>query len=202
LFTENAPIDAIIQRAGRVNRKRGKPDTKVVVFEHSEITEKYVYTIKDILSNTFSILKNNQKRLTESDLLKMVDNVYESYDVETFEQNGERPFEKGLRRYDLIQKDYNYILDVVSQEEIFTRLGLDTVSVIPDCFQEKLIDETIMEKSKHEVSISKRRFDSLKCVKDENHEWFKYVDVIYDFETGLKFKDSKNTNNSSTSKCY
>ena len=191
LFTENAPIDAIIQRAGRVNRKRKKEGTKVIIFQHSEITENYVYTIKDILSNTFSILKENQRKLTESDLLKMTDKVYENYDVETFEQNGEKPFEKGLRRYDLIQKDYNYILDVISQKEIFTRMGIDTVNVIPDKFQECLTDETIMEKSKHEVSISKKRFDRIKCITDEKHNWFKYADVFYDFETGLKFKDKK-----------
>ncbi len=202
LFTENAPIDAIIQRAGRVNRKRGKKDTQVVVFQHSEVTEKYVYTIKDILSNTFSILKENQKRLTESDLLKLVDKVYQNYDLESFEQNGEKPFEKGLRRYSEIQFDQNYILDLISKEEVFTREGLDTVNVIPDKFQEYLNNETIMEKSKHEVSISKRRFGGLKCVPDENHKWFKYVDVLYDFETGLKFKESKNTNNSSSSKSY
>lgn len=40
LFTENAPIDAIIQRAGRVNRKGSKGDTKVVVCMHGEISKR------------------------------------------------------------------------------------------------------------------------------------------------------------------
>src|SRR5699024_9182866 len=42
LYTENAPIDAIIQRAGRVNRKRGKQDSKVIIHQHSEISEKFI----------------------------------------------------------------------------------------------------------------------------------------------------------------
>jgi len=190
LFTENAPIDAIIQRAGRVNRKREKENTKVIVFQHSEITEKYVYDLPNILNNTFEVLRENNKReLTESDLLKLVDKVYKDYDVEK-----EESFEKGLKRYALIQHDLNYILDLVSKDEVFTREGLDTVNVIPDKFQEKLDIEGVgvMEKTKYEVSISKKRFDGLKCIKDKEHEWFKYVDVIYDFETGLKFKDNKN----------
>ena len=33
LYSENAPIDAIVQRAGRVNRKREKDNTKVIVFQ-------------------------------------------------------------------------------------------------------------------------------------------------------------------------
>ena len=188
LFTENAPIDAIIQRAGRVNRKRGKKDTKVIVFQHSEVTEKYVYDLPNILTNTFLVLKeNSNKALTESELLLLVDEVYKDYDVET-----EESFLKGLRRYKEVQADQNYILDLVSKEGVFTREGLDTVNVIPDNFQEELYEKEIMEKSKFEVSISKKRFDSLKSVEDKTHKWFKYVGVIYDNETGLKFKNNTN----------
>jgi CRISPR-associated endonuclease/helicase Cas3 len=184
LFTENAPIDAIIQRAGRVNRKREKEGTKVIVFQHSEVTEKYVYDLPNILNNTFIALKSNDKKaLTESELLKFVDDVYKDYEVEK-----EESFIKGLRRQAEIQQSQNYILDLVSKDEIFTREGLDTVNVIPDKFQEELLKEGIMEKTKHEVSIRTSRFNSLKVVEDQEHKWFKYVDVIYDFETGLKFK--------------
>jgi len=200
LFTENAPIDAIIQRAGRVNRKREKEDTKVIVFQHSEIAEKYIYDLPNILVNTFTILKeNNGKSLTENNLLSMVDEVYKDYDIEQ-----EESFAKGLRRYAEIQDDQNYILDLVSKEEVFTREGLDTVNIIPDDFQECLSDKSIMEKTKHEVSISNKRFKGLKCVEDSNHKWFKYVDVNYSKEIGLTFKDKKSGDNldtSSTTKC-
>lgn len=195
LFTENAPIDAIIQRAGRVNRKRKKKGTKVIIFQHSEITEQYVYDLPNILNNTFTILKeNDKKKLTENDLLKLVDIVYKDYDVETHEIDGEIPFQKGLKRYAFIQDDLNYILDLASKDEVFTREGLDTVNIIPDKFQEKLDikDVGVMEKTKHEVSISKKRFNGLKCIEDKEHKWFKYVEVIYDFETGLKFKKENN----------
>lgn len=185
LFTENAPIDAIIQRAGRVNRKREKKNTKVIVFQHSEKTEKYIYTLPNILNNTFAELsKLHKNALTESELLALVDEVYKDYDIEQ-----EESFQKGLRRYAEIQFEQNYILDLVSKDEVFTREGLDTVNVIPDDFQEKLENkEGIMEKTKHEVSISKRRFNGLKAIPDSEHKWFNYVDVDYDFETGLKFK--------------
>lgn len=185
LFTENAPIDAIIQRAGRVNRKRAKEDTKVIVFQHSENTEKYIYDLPNILGNTFAILnENNGKSLTENDLLKMVDEVYKDYDVEQ-----EESFAKGIRRYAEIQYDQNYILDLVSKEEVFTREGLDTVNVIPNKFIEKLSDADIMKKTKHEVSISRKRYNSIdEKHNDEIHNWFTYVNVNYDKEIGLTFK--------------
>lgn len=186
LFTENAPIDALIQRAGRVNRKREKKDTKIVIFRHNEKTEKYIYTLPNILTKTSAALaEKHETALTENDLLKLVDEVYIDYDVEQ-----DADYQKGLRRYEEIQADHlNYILDLDSQAEVFTRLGLDTVNVIPDKFQEQLqINGSIMEKTKHEVSINRKRLKSIKSIPDSEHKWFIYVDVVYDFETGLKFK--------------
>ncbi|MDZ7899255.1 MAG: CRISPR-associated helicase Cas3' [Arcicella sp.] len=53
LFTENAPIDAIVQRAGRVNRGRDKKkQSEVVIFKHSEISEK-IYDVPNILKKYF-----------------------------------------------------------------------------------------------------------------------------------------------------
>ncbi|MEL6719602.1 MAG: CRISPR-associated helicase Cas3', partial [Bacteroidota bacterium] len=132
LFTENAPIDAIIQRAGRVNRKRKKENTKVVVFKHSEKAETYIYTLPNILKNTFNVLAEKQGlALTEKDLLDLVDRVYKDYDVEKDDN-----FQLGLRRYREVQSEHlNYIMDLDSQAEVFTRLGLDTVNVIPGKFE-------------------------------------------------------------------
>jgi len=192
LFTENAPIDAIIQRAGRVNRKRGKKETKVIVFKHTEVAEKYIYDLPNILSNTFTKLKeNNGKPLTENDLLMLVDEVYKDYDVEQ-----EKSFKKGLIRYAEIQHDQNYILDLVSKEEVFTREGLNTVSVVPmkidgEIVKDKLLGKGIIEKTKHEVSISRWKYNELnsnEADKDSEHPWFIYVDVNYSKEIGLTFK--------------
>ncbi len=78
LFTENAPIDAIIQRAGRVNRKRKHSKiSKVIVFKHQPVTEEFIYTETDILRKTFEVLsREHNKKLTEHDLNNLVDEVY------------------------------------------------------------------------------------------------------------------------------
>lgn len=88
LYTENAPIDAIIQRLGRVNRK-GKiqkriPEmqfAKVVITHESEKSRKYVYkSLTKILSLTYSNLSsiaNEQKgNIIEKDLKNLVDIIY------------------------------------------------------------------------------------------------------------------------------
>jgi CRISPR-associated endonuclease/helicase Cas3 len=88
LYTENAPIDAIIQRLGRVNRK-GKiqkrfPDmqfAKVVITHESEKSRKYVYkALSKILSLTYSnlssIASEQKGNITEKDLKNLVDIIY------------------------------------------------------------------------------------------------------------------------------
>lgn len=187
LFTENAPIDAIIQRAGRVNRKRRKKGTKVIVFQHSEIAKEYIYTLPGILENTFAALsKHHEQRLTERQLLNLVDEVYQNIEVES---NPE--YQSGLTRYKSVQNDQYQILDMVANGDTLTRLNIDNENIIPDIFQEALYDKAPMEKTKHEVSVRRTRLKNIKVVPDKEHSWFKYADVIYDDETGLKFKKGK-----------
>lgn len=88
LFTENAPIDAIIQRLGRVNRK-GKiqeriPELEfapVIITQESENSRKYVYKdLKNILSETYSQISEKiiqrKGNLKEKDFRELVNNIY------------------------------------------------------------------------------------------------------------------------------
>ena len=191
LYTENAPIDAIIQRAGRVNRKRGKDMGKVVVFPHSEKAEKHIYDSPvGILTSTFNVLAQHQgEALSEQDLLIMIEDVYKDWDVENEEQ-----YKNALTKYEsLIRTHCSYLYDFSNDlEQAFTREGLDTVNVIPDCYQSDLFDASILEKSKHEVAVRIHRVKANKPKADPKHSWFQYFDCEYDFEHGLRFKKKDN----------
>jgi len=87
LFTENAPIDAIIQRLGRVNRRekineRHKDLKYAVVYvcKEDEISGKFIYN-KDILNITFSLLKQYSLKLNgnlkEKHFKEIIDKVYD-----------------------------------------------------------------------------------------------------------------------------
>ncbi|MDO8368454.1 MAG: CRISPR-associated helicase Cas3' [Saprospiraceae bacterium] len=188
LFTENAPMDALIQRAGRVNRGRKKEDSKVIVFKHQPLVEELIYAREDFLTKTFYLLREkNGQKLTELELTELVDKVYENYNVET-----DDGYQRGLKAYAEIQRHLHFIKDNTGLQESYTREGLDTESIIPDKFYKELQGAKQEVKHKHEVSVRKSKLKWTTWRKDPEHDWFKYLDCFYDSETGLKFKTKSN----------
>ncbi|MBN7818084.1 CRISPR-associated helicase Cas3' [Algoriphagus pacificus] len=183
LYTENAPIDAIIQRAGRINRKRN-PDkeSKVIVHSHSEASQKFIYTEADILDKTFQVLSQyNGRQITENEFLELVDQVYQNVDV-----TQKLSFKEGEKAFYQVQSTYHFLGDCPpDSESAMTRDGLDTVSVIPSRFYEELniLKSDKYKKVKYELSISRNRFSSVK--KTFDNEGFKYVEYDYIEDIGL-----------------
>jgi CRISPR-associated endonuclease/helicase Cas3 len=111
LFTENAPIDAILKRLGRVNRK-GMVSARisewqfspVIITRESEKSRKYVYKdLDNILSETYLQLsvKVQQKdgNLNEKDFRELVNNIYTEESL-------------GQKYFDEIQSAKNFVKDV------------------------------------------------------------------------------------------
>lgn len=183
LFTENAPIDAIIQRAGRVNRKRKKRNTKVVLAKHFEISEK-IYEEVSILNNTYQeFVKRNGQDLMEKELTDMVDSVYSEMDIKV-----NPTYQEGLNKYFDIQSRYDWIKDLTSDADVFTRENLDRETVIPVDFMEDLINEESRDViSKHELSINRYRYKS--AIKIDGPFGSEFIDYLYSDEKGLQFRD-------------
>ena len=202
LYTENAPIDAIIQRAGRINRKRGKVGTEVVVFKHLDITEK-IYDAPEILQNTFDLLKKRSfttPTLSENDLLELVDEVYKSWKIKDHPS-----YKEGLGKHAKIISDHcAYLMDFdlgnEDREKVLTREGLDTVAIIPLIFKDEVVKKKTKDKVKYEVTIRRKLFEIIKShlkksqiFPELDKDGFTYLDVPYTFEKGLfySFEEAK-----------
>ena len=183
LFTENAPADSIVQRAGRVNRKRKKENTKIVIFKHSDIAKK-IYG-EDNLEKSFNeFLKFNNKRISEIQFIDIVNEVYKDVDVENDED-----YLEGLKKYDEIQEHYNFIQDVpLNNDMLYTRNFKDRmkISVIPMDFIEILVYKKPLEMNKYVVDIP---IWAKKIYRTEKANGFLFLDVDYDFERGVKLKN-------------
>lgn len=185
LFTENAPIDALIQRAGRINRKGVKENTKIVIVKHSSVSEEKIYTIPHILEKTFNLLETKSgQRPSEADYIKLVDEVYADYDVENDEG-----YKSGINRHHQIQDSLSGIKDLKANDEVFTREGLDTETVIPDEFRNQLYNAAIDEKEKHKLSVRRKRYFANRAEKDS--DGYQYILGEYSYDKGLLFPEKR-----------
>lgn len=162
LFTENAPIDAIIQRLGRVNRKgliqKRIPEllfAPVVITCESEKSRKYVYKGLDkILSETYKqiCIKVNQHEgsLNEKDFRELVNKIY------TEEALGQKYFDEILIAKNLIKEVWRKVVKNVftlniedsKLNEITSRKSdyVTVEAVTLKHFQENNFDDTVKDK--------------------------------------------------------
>ncbi len=61
IYTEPAPLDALIQRFGRVNRKRKKGICDCFVFEERNEKDRFIYTDADVIGRTLAVLKRMEQ---------------------------------------------------------------------------------------------------------------------------------------------
>ncbi|MBF0538988.1 MAG: CRISPR-associated helicase Cas3' [Nitrospirae bacterium] len=154
LFTECAPPDAIIQRAGRVNRYRDSHrDSRVYIFRHSKTAEK-IYnplTDPDLLSRSYEAFKLLQSDVVEGDLINLVEIVYKGYEIES-----QKPYKKAISVYKEIQDNRNMIFDsrLTDDKQVVTHISdYETVAVIPERFRDEVVRLKPLERRWYEVKV-------------------------------------------------
>jgi CRISPR-associated endonuclease/helicase Cas3 len=168
IFTEPAPLDALLQRFGRVNRHRvnGKyrPPCDCIVFSERNETDKYIYKNEEIIIRTLNALKEivsvNSGIITEETLQCYIDKVYPEW------------HEKDKEAFDLVYDQLKadvwknlspFIYDSHREEEFEKQF--DGIKVLPATLEKdyhNLLETNQFIKAESlKVSISKQRFASL-----------------------------------------
>jgi len=193
LFSEPAPLDALIQRFGRINRKgwEEKIIKPVYVFEEGSEKDKYVYKNQELVSKSLELL-SKESVLGESRIQELVDEVYSSgyqgSDLESFEKVKQ-----------IFPKFYSKIVPFINEkenEEEFYDL-YQSVEVVPNQFKleylEEIENKRYFEAMKYVVSISVGQYKKLKTnnqIQIDSNMIFASVD--YNSELGLLL-DSEDT---------
>ncbi|MCD6273588.1 MAG: CRISPR-associated helicase/endonuclease Cas3, partial [Deltaproteobacteria bacterium] len=184
MITETAPVDSLIQRFGRVNRKRSSSTIGVykpiyLIAPPEDINEAAPYDL-EILKNSFEVLEHNSI-LHESDYQKKIDYVFpaiSSLSIEThvaFKGGGKWNIEL------LTHRNNSILLDL---------LEIDSVNCIIESDCEKYKDANYKEQTMIEIPAryySVKDFYQLNCGSDP----FVIPDQGYSDEMGLEIDKAK-----------
>lgn len=89
IYTEPAPLDALIQRFGRVNRKRKKGICECIVFKERNEKDEYIYK-QPLIDRTIGVLQEiinlNSGIIKEQELQIFIDEVYPCFDEKSQEE--------------------------------------------------------------------------------------------------------------------
>ena len=210
LYTENAPIDAVIQRLGRVNRKgeiqlrfHDEKHAKVIITKESEKSRKYVYkNLQKVLEVTFTKLKDYTTELhgclREKHFKQIVDEVYtkENVGAEYFKQIEEakelitklwQDFVKGIYTLSAEERKLQEIssrkIDYITVEAVLQKHNLEFD------FEQLLIDkqyEFIKEYTlKVPIHVAKNKDYYIRRLNDSDI-YLLYLE--YDYQYGLSLK--------------
>lgn len=191
MFSECAPIDSLVQRAGRCNRRMLYSDSEFIVFNPSKISTEYVYKkSRKILEKTKEIILLNQKKLSEREINAMIEEVYDGFDI--YDEN----YKEGIKLYQNIANEI-FIFDLPIDEQIATRrFDIIKVTVIPTKFKdevEKLYDQKEYAKiSLYEVPVNLGKFKKMiasTLVEDKRYPLPFYA-IDYDEDIGIVYEDN------------
>lgn len=168
IFTEPAPLDALLQRFGRVNRHRVngqyRPPCDCIVFSERNEVDKYIYQNEEVINRTLGALREIESKnsgvIAENELQCYIDEIYPKWydkDKEDFD-----------RVYSHLKADVwenlaPFLYDSHREEEFEKQF--DGVKVLPAIlkkdYQRLLAANQFIKAESLKVSVSKQRFASL-----------------------------------------
>jgi CRISPR-associated endonuclease/helicase Cas3 len=195
IYTDPAPLEALLQRFGRINRRRLKEAVPVCVFREPVPERKLPYDPL-LVSASLSVLeKHKDHMIDEAQTSEWLDEIYDRPEIL-------EPWEK---MYDSTYA--NFIESTLSSlrafqsnpdlEKLFYR-AFDSVDVLPmglSSDYEAVRETNPLEASQLLVSLRWGQYEMLKnkgLARESDDHRLKEVDAFYDSETGLDLERTHN----------
>jgi CRISPR-associated endonuclease/helicase Cas3 len=191
IFTDPAPLEALMQRFGRINRK-GRLKDLASVYVFTEPSNGQGIYEDNLVQGALRVLERyvDTRAVNEASVQSWLDEIYTRQVLEKWI----RVYKKTAHEFRTIFLEPLKPFDSEPRlEEEFNRL-FDSLEVLPACLKkeyETLKDKNLLEASQLLVPISWRRWYQMikaKRVISEEGEWPKVVDVPYSEEWGLDFR--------------
>lgn len=190
MVTECAPIDALIQRFGRVNRKRtsetiGHYKPIYVLAPYGDKNNSLPYS-EDVLERTFRVLPDNGDMLKETEIQKFIDEVYPETDVENIDYTGVAFFDGAWRLRILRHYPKSALLNALEINSAIGILQSDKEAYVNGNY----IDRTSLEIPVSYHSIAHEYLEQI----ESGSRPFIIPDKAYDAHLGLLMDEIKFSN--------
>jgi len=126
-FIEPAPIDALVQRLGRINRRGTKGIVPVYVSSSGSDKDRYFYDMQRV-ERTLAALKDGEE-LTEKRVIELVNEVYKN----GYNEREEKVFLSAKTAFEYIIKNLHPFDDTDDKEDFYNLIR--TIEVIPIRFE-------------------------------------------------------------------
>ena len=185
LFTEPAPIDALIQRFGRINRKGKKGICDVHICEQGGENDKYIYS-RETVERTLNAFTSDEV-LHESGIQNLIDQVY----CDGYNEKEHEKFNKAKQLFERHLQDIVPFIEDSEGRKEFNEL-FKSVEVAPACYEQEFLAEIdahkYYEARAYIAQISYNQFARLKKEGQiyENERFNQcFINVRYDKTLGL-----------------
>lgn len=186
LFTEPAPLDALIQRFGRINRKRKKGISPCFIFKERGEKDSFIYKDEEVISRTLAAIAKIEQEgncvIREDKLQSIIDFVYPSWNEDSEDKFNNT---KTLLSYAL---EYNLELlsnDIDREDDFYKQF--DGVKVLPisklEEYSDRLKRNEFIKAESLLVQIRKNRFCSMLKNQDIYKDNFTFESIKSSDET-------------------
>lgn len=147
MLTEIAPLDALVQRLGRVNRYGSKPPAPVIVYQAPSQGTERIYG-RQILAWSHELLQSLSPRPTDAELRQIVAQLYDQI---TASADWNDEIQAGVQTLDEIQHMLGCCTIDLSDPELAGRFTARRGTISIDVLPAEFVDEAyqLMEKKRH-----------------------------------------------------
>jgi CRISPR-associated endonuclease/helicase Cas3 len=202
LYSDPAPLEALLQRFGRVNRKAAKGICPVYVFRQPDDGQGVYGRDRDpersgrIVRVTLAELEQHDGAIIdEATINEWLDRIYAD---PLLNQQWRDAYQRMAQQVDLIIQGIRPFQSDEQREDEFERM-FNGVDVVPQCFERDyvhlLVEERFIEANDYLVGISKQRFailrnqGKLRPAEETGQRRVWVAQTPYDARNGLSFGD-------------